>query len=207
MVTSLVITTAALADPTVTPLSSGKQPHSFRAYLLRCFILPRAMEIGFHEIFVVGEFEHGDGYTWLDVPSQERNSIHDSLRKRQAGCDAATGDWVVVANDDHLFDLNFWDNCQKYIRYTAADVIAPSRWTRLRGKRERLNSGAADGYICGHAAVYHHRVLADCRWDALPTVFTYDKAHTEAITAAGFRIVFADDVQIEDIEYGATPWR
>lgn len=211
---SLVITTCALLDGEV-PLSSGKQPHAFRAYLLRNFLLPQAIASGvFREIFVVGEFEAGPSYTHLDVPSVERSSIHDSLRKRQAGTDAATGDWIVVQNDDHLWDAHAFTNARPWMLDNVADVISPARWTRLRGVAgERLNGGepgnpwSGAGHVCGHGAIYKANVLRACPWSALPKIFSYDVAHSEAIRNAGYHIVWADNVKVWDVEEGATPWK
>ena len=200
-----VVVTAALADPGQTPLSSGKQPHGLRAYLLRCHLLPRLREMGFAEILVVGEFEPGDGYTWLNVPSVERSSIHDSIRKRHAGCLRASAPFMLVMNDDHLLERDLLRRAEKYVTDQGADVVSPSRWTRLRGPRERLNAG--DGaYVCGHAALYRREVLERCPWDAVPKIFSFDVAHSQQMRDAGFCLCYPDDVQIEDIEMGATPW-
>ena len=214
MTLSLIITTCALLDGDV-PLSSGKQPHAFRAYLLRCFILPQAIASkAFDEIFVVGEFEPGPGYTYLPVPSVERSSIHDSLRKRQAGTDAATGDWLVVQNDDHMLDPQALVHARPWMDDKVADVISPARWTRLRGVvGERLNGGepggrwSGAGHINGHGALYRAAVLRTCPWSALPKVFVYDVAHSDAIRNEGFHIVWAENVCIWDIEHMAEPWK
>lgn len=208
MNTSLVITTAALADPTLTPLSSGRQPHRFREYLLKCHILPQAAAmLDIQEVLVVGDFEDGEGYRYIPVPSVERSSIFDSLRKRQIGCAEAKGNWIIVQNDDHLLDPDFVSRMWKYV---AADtgVVSPARRTRLRRTAgEALNSGSRDGYINGHTAAYRRDVLQRCPWDNCPRIFSYDVAHTHMIRDAGFDIVFPADVITWDCEYLAEPWR
>lgn len=214
MTISLVIVTAALADAATTPLSSGKQAHGDRAYLLRNVILPQAIASGeFAEILVVGEFEAGEGYRWLDVPSVEHSSIHDGLRKRHLGTLAATGDWIAIQNDDHVFDPQAMARARNYMSYTLSDVVSPARWTRLRhADGERLNGGepggrwAGAGHINGHGCVFRRAVLDECPWDTLPKVFSYDMAMTKRITDAGFHVVWAEDVRLWDIEQGATPW-
>ena len=205
---SLVIVTAALGDGI--PLSSGKQAHSFRAYLLRCHILPQVIAMPFHEVLVVGEFEYGRTYQYVPEPSIERSSIHDGLRKRQTGCAAASGDWIMVMNDDHLLAPDFLE--QARTQMAVADVISPSRWTRMRGAPEQLNDGFggspwADRYVCGHGALYSREVLNQCPWDRVPKVFTLDVAHTQQIRDAGFSVNYHPQAQLWDVEFGAQPWR
>lgn len=202
---SLIVTTCALAPHAATTLSSGRQPHDFRAYLLRCHLIPQALaNPDISEVIVVGEFEEGDGYRYLSVPSVEQNSIHDSLRKRQAGCEAATGRWIIVQNDDHLLDPMFTRN---FYKHAYADVVSPARWTRLRGRPERLNDGSQDRYINGHTAIYSREALQRCPWESLPRVFSYDIEHTRLLRQACFDVLWADDCITWDCELGATPWQ
>ena len=202
---SLVVTTCCLADHAATVFSSGRQPHDFRAYLLRCHLIPQALaNPDITEVIIVGEFESGAGYRYVEVPSVEKNSIHDSLRKRQAGCDTATGRWIIVQNDDHLLDPTF---TRSFYKHAYADVVSPARWTRLRGAPEHLNDGSGQKYINGHTAVYNREVLLRCPWSALPKIFSYDVVHSQMIREAGFDILWPDDVITWDCELGATPWK
>lgn len=207
---SIVIVTAALAEDI--PQSSGKQAHAFRAYLLRNFLLPQLCDSLFvSEIIVVGEFEDGDGYTYIHVPSVERSSIHDGIRKRHIGTQAATGEWICVMNDDHWFASDAFTWLWPLLSH--ADVVSPARWTRLRGKDERLNGGepggawSGPGHINGHCTFFKREALAACPWDALPRVFTFDVAQTERLREQGFHIEWAENVRVYDIEHGSEPWR
>jgi hypothetical protein len=204
MTTSAIIITCATAPHAATALSSGRQPHDFRAYLLRCHILPAYLanpEI--NEVIVVGEFEEGDGYRYIHVDSVERNSVHDALRKRQVGTDNARGDWLIVQNDDHILDLRAHHVLDTY----DADVISPARWTRLRGPVERLNGGENYGYAMGHCSLYRREALDAVQWEDLERAFTFDVEHSQRLLRAGFRIRHPQDLRAYDIEYGAQPWR
>ena len=205
---SLVIPTAALTDQTARGLS-----YAFRAYLLRNFVLPQAIASGaFREILVVGEFEAGTGYTYLPCSSVERSNVSDAIRKRHIGTRAATGDWICVLNDDHIFDPQFFTRFA--VHAAVADVVSPARWTRLRhADGEQLNGGepggrwSGAGHLNGHCCVFKRAVLECCPWHALPWTFTYDVVQTERIREAGFHIVWSPDVIVWDVEHGATPWR
>ena len=204
---SLVIPTCALGNAALTPLSSGKQAHAFRAYLLRCFTLPQALANPLiAEVIIVGEFETGANYRYLEVPSVTHDNVRDALHKRDVGCRAATGDWIMMLADDHVLDSSAISRTQKYTQI--GDVVSLNRRTRMRhADGETLNSGMRDGYINGHAALYRRDVLEHCPWSAVERRFTFDVLHTEQVKHAGFHVVYAPDAYAEDVEYGAMPWR
>ena len=86
---SLIINTAAGVSRDIK--SSGGVPHDRRGYALRNFILPSYTVSGmFDEIFVVGEWESGEGYEYIHCPSEHFSCV-DALQQRQAGFEASNG--------------------------------------------------------------------------------------------------------------------
>jgi hypothetical protein len=224
---SLVINTCAGGAKAAETLSSGRQPHAQRAYALRNFILPAALaDPTFDEVIVVGEWEPGSGYVYIEVPSVHF-SCADALAQRQAGFERSTGDWVVFQHDDHMLvnELfghdDFGDVCSDIINATfhhaPYDILVPSRYTRLRDVNgERLYNGETSsdrhvvvmgpGYISGHCAIYRREVLEACPWGNVDTVHTWDIAHTKQIRAAGFKIEWSNALRCYDIEAEGRPW-
>ena len=198
----MVINTCATGPKAAETLSSGKQPHAQRAFVLRNFILPAALaDPTFLEVIVVGEWEPGNGYIYIEVPSVHFSCV-DALAQRQAGFERSTGDWVVFQHDDHLFENS------EDMTFTDADVIVPSRYTRLRDVNgERLNNGKEQGYIAGHLAIYRREVIETCPWSEVPKHFSWDMEHTEQIRAAGFNIEWNEALRVYDCEAGSHPWK
>ncbi|KKK49150.1 hypothetical protein LCGC14_3137930, partial [marine sediment metagenome] len=132
---SLVINSCARGSKAAETLSSGRQPHVQRAYALRNFILPAALaDPTFDEVIVVGEWEPGNGYIYIEVPSVHFSCV-DALAQRQAGFERSTGGWVVFQHDDHSMNNYVWDvthSLLQWIHLTEADVLVPARYTRLR---------------------------------------------------------------------------
>ena len=192
---SLVINTCALGAGAKT-ISSGGQRHSQREFVLRNFILPRAMEL-FAEVIVVGEWEDGRGYTY--IPCESKNfDCTDALEQRQLGFEASTGQAVAFQHDDHILEKGVW--CQ-------GDVTVPERMTRLRTVEPELLNNGFGHYISGHCALYKRHVLEKCPWGAVPKVFVWDAEHTKQIEAAGFSITWSTLHKVFDVEMGATPWQ
>jgi len=204
MTTSIIINTAADAPHAKHVNSSGGVPYSWRAYALQNFILPAYIESSFiDEVIVAGHWHAGAGYRYLPVEAVHFNWA-DCIAQRQAGFEAAFGDTLIFQHDDHLLRLK-----ERFVpaHFLAADVISPDRFTRARlVEGEPLNSGRADGYIDGHCAIYKREVIERCPWKDVPIQFTMDKAHTEQIKAACFRIHWSRVLKVQDVEYGATPW-
>lgn len=171
--------------------------HAMRAYALRCFILPAyaSLNPSIFEIIIVGEFEEGEGYRYIHVPSVHFSSA-DALAQRQAGFEASRGAFIWHTHDDHFLDCFLPPH---------ADVMVPERWTRLRGREEMLNNGWPD-YCSGHACGYKREVLEACPWSAVPVVREWDVRHTAQIRGAGFSIAQAPMMRAWDVEFEATPW-
>ena len=223
----MCINTCANGTKAAETLSSGRQPHAQRSFALRNFILPAALaDPTFDEVIVVGEWEPGNGYIYIEVPSVYFSCV-DALAQRQAGFERSTNDWVMFQHDDHIIEnpivdydeitmldkLTFWTKIK-------ADILIPSRYTRLRNVNgERLFNGEGtkydgpvdnlhqrDGYISGHCAIYRREVLEKCPWGNVNEVHTWDVAHTAQIRAVGFKIEWSDALRVYDCEAGATPW-
>ena len=191
-------------------MSSGRQPHVQRAYALRNFILPAALaDPTFDEVIVVGEWEPGNGYIYIEVPSVHFSCV-DALAQRQAGFERSTGGWVVFQHDDHLLESGERGPVGDAIHVpnsNRADVIVPARYTRLRNVNgERLNNGERKAYVSGHCAIYRREVLERCPWGAVDEVFHWDVVHTSQINMAGYKIEWSDALRCYDCEAGGRPW-
>lgn len=203
---SLVINTNCLGDSASGISSGGKGvAYAGRAYALRNLILPLYTRWApvFREIVVVGEYEEGEGYTYVPCDSIYRNCA-DALIQRQAGFEALTknSEWVLFMHDDHL-----WDVENLIPRTTPYDVISPSRWTRLRGAPERLNNGETLGHISGHAVLMRPSVLRAFRWSSVPPVFTWDIETQRMLETMGYSVGREESVKVWDVEMGSEPWR
>lgn len=191
---SVIVNTACLGDPT-TRNSQQIGLHATRAYALKHWIIPSYLaDPHISELIVVGEFEAGDGYRYIWMPSIHKSCV-DALSQRQAGFDAASGDWLVFQHDDHTLAPG-WQNGLD----VRADVLNPTRWRA----GARLNNGEADfnpaPYISGHCAVYKRRVLETCPWGSVPPQHTWDQAHTAQIRTADFSISWTDAMRVRDVE-------
>lgn len=198
MTVSLIINTAAGGDTSIHN-SSKNAFHTDRAFALRNLLLPQyCSDAAIDEVIVVGEWEPGPDYRYIHSPSTWFNCV-DALTQRQLGFEAATGDTLIFMHDDHWLP---------YVEYNKVrGVCVPERWTRLRhAAGERLNNGAADGYIGGHCAIYNRHVLEECPWAAVPRVHTWDVEHTRQIRDAGFSITWSNMLRVWDIEKGSAPW-
>ena len=208
-------------------------PYEMRAYALRNFVLPAAIaDPDVDEVIVAGEWEEGEGYTYVPAPSIHFSS-DDALHQRQAAFKAAKGDWLVFQHDDHVLENNYGPQGSDFgdlmIKYewdwphAKGDVIIPQRWTRLRNVAgERLPNGEPQelshypesrtvdyfpGYISGHCTIYRREVLEACPWSAVPVRRTWDIAHTRQIRAAGFTIHWSSTLRCWDVELGSQPWK
>lgn len=192
---SAIVNTSALG-PRAHEITGSRSPtpHAMRAYALRHFIIPSLVNFC-DEVFVVGEWEDGEGYTYIPVPSVNFNCT-DALAQRHAGYLAAKGDLLLFQHDDH------WVASLPSVE---APVVSPRRVTIRGGRIVTLANGHPD-YICGHVAMYRREVLNLCPWDAVPKVHTWDVEHTKMIHAAGFTPEYDPSWVIEDVEYGASPW-
>ncbi len=208
---SLVINTCAGGPKAAETLSSGRQSHIQRSFALRNFILPAALaDPTFSQVIVVGEWEPGNDYIYIEVPS-ERFSCVDALAQRQAGFERSTGDWIVFQHDDHMLENNIVSTINNS---NGADVLVPARYTRLRDVNgERLFNGEPEqppnppeGYASGHCCIYRREVIERCPWSAVPAVHQWDREHTKQIREAGFVIQYSDALRCWDVEAGSAPW-
>ena len=200
-----------------------------RSFALRNFILPAALaDPTFSEVIVVGEWEPGDGYIYIESPSEHFSCV-DALAQRQAGFERSTGHKVVYQHDDHMLQVTdpytliaSMDPDWGTPAHKQIDVLVPARYTRLRNVNgERLFNGApitglgdassavtpfSKGYISGHCAIYRREVLKKCPWGGVEKVHTWDIEHTAQIRGAGFTIEWSSALKVWDVEAGSRPW-
>lgn len=223
---TIVLNTCALGPKArETSNSQGRLKHAQREYALRTWILPAYIANPFvKELIVVGEWEppQHDEYSYVHVPSTYLTCV-DALAQRQAGFEASTGEVLVFQHDDHILDsasiLQF--NCGWPPHFSSAEVLVPSRWTRLRFPLgERLNNGEpqliidkhagqigeSEEYVSGHCAVYQRDAIVAASWRDVPKRHTWDQEHTRQLVAAGVRIRWEPVLRCEDVEMGSTPW-
>lgn len=178
---------------------------------MRCVLIPLYVQSGvFKEIIVVGEFEEGEGYTYLPFPSAYRNCA-DALPKRQAGFDALKNksvSWVLFQHDDHL-----WDFTNQIDMREEAYVLSPSRWTRARTIHgERLADGTFPRqtmeYVNGHACLMKPHVFRDgFNWAKVPPVFTWDIEQSNILRRLNVPMRYAPELKVWDAERGSEPWK
>jgi hypothetical protein len=215
---SLILNTCCLEQPAKPPLSSGQVTYDLRRYALMNWILPQYIADPYiDEIIVTGAFMPGEGYTYIESPS-EFFSWRDCIQQRQLGFEASKGDVLIFQHDDHVLqnayrEPEYEDDCDCELSdllegaYWGAHVWSPARYTRLRSVNgERLNNGEKDDYISGHCAIYRREVIETCQWKDVPPSREMDIEHTKQMRAAGFKLVHTDAIKIWDVEAGAKPW-
>lgn len=213
---SVVIATSALAQGADTQPSSAGVPYGERAWLLRSIILPaytRYFAERFREIVVVGEWEPGEGYTYVPFPSVYRNCA-DALLKRQVGYDSLRKQtsWVLFQHDDHL-----WDPTNLVDPREPNYVLSPSRWVRhpmLQAQNDGfLRSFADDGwrslklaspdesYVNGHVCLMKPHIFRDgFKWTDAPPTFTWDVSVTARLRELNVPIRYAPELRTWDME-------
>lgn len=204
---SVVVNTACLGAKAQSVISSGGIKHGERLALLRDVLLPRLINDPLvDEVIVAGEYEAGEGYTYVPAPSVAFDCT-DALHQRQAGFEASTGDVIVFLHDDHLPTEGFFEDLTGVASRTRWDVIQPARVCRRDDGLVELNNGFAEGYVMGHAVVMRRSAVIAAPWDSVAKVFTWDVSHTELLRASGQRIVVGLCVEDLEARLGATPWR
>lgn len=203
---AIVVNSCALGPraPFVTG-SRTTTPHIMREHALRNFILPAyARSPHVAEVVVAGEWERGDGYTYVHSPSREFSCV-DALDQRHAGFLETTADLVAFTHDDHFLDPKALEAIATH-GLGSADVLVPRRLARTREGIVLLNNGGGDRdpYIGGHAEIMRREVAVAAPWNAVNRVHTWDLSHTQNVRAAGARIEWSVLLDVWDVEPGVT---
>lgn len=161
------------------------------------------------EIVSVGDFEYPSQNFWhhLVCAPLTRTTV-DALVKRDAGIVATESDHILFLCDDHALGPNFVSVFKKkYMPVAGWDFLAPTRFTVRNGVSIPLNMGKAQRYVGGHGGVYRRDVCAMLPWSCAPHHRNWDVLHSQELLNRGCLLSYADeDLAIEDIEPGATPW-
>ena len=205
---SLIINTASM-DPFVAAKGNMYRQGSYgdRRSIVRELI----SSSGFDEVIVAGNFEPGEGYTYLELEPQLRDR-RDALWQREMGARHATGDVLVFTHDDHVLDEGFAEKlrlyyidgfmcdisdkapdpeckCGTYHSPPEWDLIVPKRIHGLTG--EELNNGKEEGYMGGHSLVMRRWLWAEVPWMSVNTEW-WDTTMTRLWREAGGTIVWSD---------------
>lgn len=203
MSVSVIINTCAAAPHAMDVTGSHTPtPHAMRTYALQHFIIPTYIA-SFHvdEVIVVGEWFPGDGYTYLESPSEFRSAV-DALAQRQLAFEASSGNLLVFQHDDHFLPPETLRLLRAVAERIPSDVWIPRRYRQTSDGVAELNNGFKDGYISGHAAMYTRDILEKAPWGNVTEVYTWDKEHTLDLQQAGASCMQIDDMKAYDIEVG-----
>jgi hypothetical protein len=160
------------------------------------------------EVVVVADFpwQGRGGWTHIHVPSITRTTI-DGLIKRDAGWVATRSESVLFLCDDHRLAPDFVSTFRKRYNHQPWSILAPSRYTVRDKVKIPLNVGEAEGYVGGHGVVVRRNAGRLLPWTASPHHPSWDLLWTHQMVRLGCPILYAgDDLAIEDIEPGASPW-
>lgn len=199
---AIVINTCALGPraPFVTG-SRTSTPHIMREHALRNFILPAYTENALvTEVVVAGEWERGEGYTYVHSPSRYFSCV-DALDQRHAGFEETTADLVAFIHDDHFLDSRAIEAIVSD-GLGSADILVPRRLARTRDGIVLLNNGMNEGYIGGHAEIMRREVAIAAPWNEVDRVHTWDLSHTSKAREVGARIEWSVLLDVWDVEPG-----
>ena len=197
---SFVINTAAMGERARNIASSAGKPHGERAALLKDQILPKVTDRADAEVFVVGDYEPGEGYSYIHSTSVALDAT-DALQHRAVGLAASHGDIVIFQHDDHMVGGQFFEVLHdRYEPDDSWDVLVPARWARDGDQMLRLNNGSGDGYVMGHFCIMRRAMAERTPWANVAKVFAWDVSHTMALRANGAHIKWVDDLVVWDIE-------
>jgi hypothetical protein len=157
-------------------------------------------------VVVVGEHhENYPHYRYLHVPDMTK-STNDALVKRDVGTLATTSDWILYLSDDHTVGPEFIGQFRYYS--WKSDVLIPSRWTRHPTQGLiRIPMGDTEGYCGGHGGVFRRPVVQHRPWTTMPHHRNWDVLASQIQQEHGFRFDVAPQLEIEDMEPEACPWR
>lgn len=196
---SVIINTCA-AGPKATEVtgSNTTTPHCSRAYALANFIIPIYIhDPNIHEVIVVGEWVDGEGYSYINVPS-EFFGAEDALAQRQAGFEAATGDILIFQHDDHIMHPRMTEHLMT--EGMDCDVMIPNRRKRYLNSDVPINNGRFDRYIGGHCAVFTREAITFAPWGSIPKKFEWDALHTEMFYDSDFTLKWPVFPCVYDVE-------
>lgn len=165
---------------------------------------------GNNECVVVGDWRKDDrraDYRYYQMPSVTHTTL-DALMRRDIGWIVTSADAVLFISDDHRLDPNFMKVYHpKYALDRSWDFLCPSRYTVRDGAKIWLNMGQQELYVGGHGGIYRRRCARALPWMTAPHHPNWDVSHAHQLQEQGFQLRYADqDLAIEDIEPGATPW-
>lgn len=208
MTISCVINTCALGPDGARRSSKGHGPsYAKRAEILRRVILPRLVgDPDVSEVIVVGEWEPGEGYTYVHAPGPDHNVWDQCFQKAQA---APRGDLVVYLCDDHLPDENFFSRLLlTWAPNKLWDILSPMRLVNGRS----VNVGWNDGYVHAHCVVMRRNALNVCPWGdmfnhvrgtwALDVPMTALWRHRDLMIQTDY-LLLTHDVENNTYEHGA----
>lgn len=165
-----------------------------RRDLVRELVLPSAIQ-NVAEVYVVGDFEPGRGYSYLPVPPITGTTI-DALIKRDAGTLATNADFIFYLSDDHIIERAGEEP-------TGTTIGVPERRC---GDHWGLNMGLQDGYCGGHAGLFPRELVQRRPWSTMPHHRLWDMLSSHIYVDMGASLMSMPDWRIADVEPGATPW-
>ena len=170
------------------------KPYGYRRAYMYEHVLPAARKEGWHEIFVVGAFEKGDGYTYIPMEPIYRDR-RDALWQREFGARHATGDVLAFSHDDHMFAEGTIDALARH-NFEPWDILVPRR-ENLNG--DLLNNGRDGNYMGGHSLLMKRAIWAKTPWTCVDTEF-WDVSLTRIWREEGAKIVWTDMLRHIDLD-------
>lgn len=188
---SLIINTAVLAP------HAQKTGNPFRTttYAERGEGLLRIIDEGLPEAcekIVAGNYEPGDGYTYIEVPPLYGDR-RDALVQREMGARLSTGDILVFTHDDHLPNFHASD-----IQAKDWDILVPKRVHDVTG--EELPNGRDQDYMGGHSLIMTREAWVRVPWLSVIPERCWDLPMTRLWREAGLKIEWTDDLISVDLE-------
>ena len=168
-----------------------------RRTLIREKVLPSALRhLGGEEVYVVGDFEPGLGYTYLPVPPITGTTI-DALVKRDVGTLATNADGIFYLSDDHML---------RDMGVMPRDRLTIGVPDRRCGDRYGLNMGLQDGYCGGHAGLFPRELVQRRPWSTMPHHRLWDMLSSHIYVEMGATLEQLPYWTIEDVEPNGRPW-
>lgn len=185
-----------------------------RKKILDSTVIPSVYEQAFGEVIVVGSHhppKDSSGFRYLFVPDLTASTL-DALVKRDCGTLATDADVLVYLSDDHALLPGFGDALRTMIeaRETGLvdwDVLVPTRYAdHPELGRIRIPNGEEGSYCAGHCGVFRRWVVQHRPWTAQRHDRLWDLYSSHDWQRAGVKFLSHPELQILDVEPGATPW-